>query len=238
MRFFFSSPATMRSIAAVKSVEVDAVGAAPRREQRGFVDQVGEVGAGEAGGQRGDLLDLDVVGQHGLLEMHLEDVDAAALVRPVDQDLAIEAAGAQQRRIEDLRPVGRRQQNQPGARIEAVELHQELVERLFLLVVAAHRKRAARPPERVELVDEDDRRRRLARLFEEVAHPRGADADEHLDEFRPRDREELDARLAGDGARQQRLARPGRPDQQNAFGDSRARAGRIASACAGIRRPP
>ena len=38
-------------------------------------------------------------------------------------------------------------------------------------------------PERVELVDEDDAGRHLARLLEQVAHPRGADADEHLDEL-------------------------------------------------------
>ena len=51
-----------------------------------------------------------------------EDLHAADLVRPIDQHLAVEAAGAQQRRIEDLGPVGRRQQDQAGARIEAVEL--------------------------------------------------------------------------------------------------------------------
>ena len=59
----------------------------------------------------------------------------------------------------------------------------------------------------------------LLRLLEEVAHARGADADEHLDEVRARDREERHAGLAGDGAGQQRLAGPGRPVQQHALGD-------------------
>ena len=58
-----------------------------------------------------------------------------------------------------------------------------------------------------------------ARLLEQVAHPRGADPDEHLDEFRAVDREERHAGLAGDGARQQRLAGAGRADQQHAFRD-------------------
>ena len=76
---------------------------------------------------------------------------------------------------------------------------------------------AAGAAQRVELVDEDDAGRLLPRLLEQVAHPRGADPDEHLDEFRAVDREERHARLAGDGARQQRLAGAGRADQQHAF---------------------
>ena len=100
---------------------------------------------------------------------------------------------------------------------------EQLVERLLLLVVAAAAGiGAAGAAERVELVDEDDARRLLPRLLEQVAHARRADADEHLDEFRAVDREERHARLAGDGARQQRLAGAGRPDQQHALRHVRA----------------
>jgi hypothetical protein len=54
-------------------------------------------------------------------------------------------------------------------------------------------------------------RREIARLAEEVAHARRADADEHLDELGARGRDEGHARLARDRAREQRLARAGRP---------------------------
>src|SRR5206468_2151742 len=90
--------------------------------------------------------------------------------------------------------------------------------RVLLLVVPAEPGGAARPAERVELVDEDDRRRLLPRLLEQIADSRGAHADEHLDELGARDREERHARLARDRAREQRLAGSGRPDQQYAFG--------------------
>jgi hypothetical protein len=50
------------------------------------------------------------------------------------------------------------------------------------------------------------------------------DADEHLHEVRPRDREERHPRLAGDGAREQGLAGTGRADQQGALGYPRAEA--------------
>ena len=64
--------------------------------------------------------------------------------------------------------------------------------------------------------------RRLLGLLEQVAHARGADADEHLDEVGAGDREERHARLAGDRAREQRLAGAGRPVEQHALRDPRA----------------
>src|SRR5205823_571098 len=67
-------------------------------------------------------------------------------------------------------------------------------------------------------------RRSGARLLEEVAHARRADADEHLDEFRAVNRKERYARFARDGAREQRLTRARRTDQQHALGNVSAEA--------------
>src|SRR5262249_37036438 len=50
----------------------------------------------------------------------------------------------------------------------------------------------------------------------------GTHADDDLDELRSRHREERRARLAGDGAREERLARPGRPAQEDAARDAAA----------------
>ena len=120
--------------------------------------------------------------------------------------------GPQQRRVERLGPVRRREHDDAGGRVEAVHLGEHLVERLLALVVR-HERAAAALADRVDLVDEDDRGRRLAGRGEQVADPRGADADEHLDEARTGQREERDVGLTGDRAGQQRLAgsRAGRP---------------------------
>jgi hypothetical protein len=83
--------------------------------------------------------------------------------------------------------------------------------------VAADAVGAARAPERIELVDEDDRRRLLPCLLEEIAHACRADADEHLDELGAGDGEERHAGLAGDRAGEEGLPRSRRPDQQHAF---------------------
>ncbi len=154
--------------------------------------------------------------------MHLENLLAADDVRVRHDDLPVETAGAQQRRIEHVRPVGRGDENDALVRLEAVHLNQQLVERLLALVVTATEARAAMATDRVDLVDEDDAGRVLLRLLEHVAHARRADADEHLDEVGTGDREEGNVRLAGDGTREQRLAGTGRADQQHATRDAPA----------------
>ena len=212
----------MRSMARVKSARAHRVGSAAGGDQGRLVDQVGQISPGEAGRQPRHGVEVDVGSDDDLADVHLEDGAPAAEVGPIHQHLAVEAARAQQRRVEDLRPVGRGQQDHADARVEAVELGQQLVQRLLLLVHAAGDHARAGATEGVELVDEDDRGRRLARLLEQVAHPRRADADEHLDELRAGDREERHAGLAGHGAGQQRLAGSRRADQQDALRHVRA----------------
>ena len=156
--------------------------------------------------------------------MHAQDSFAALHVGPRHDDAAVEAAGAQHRRIEHVGPVGRGDDDHALVRLEAVHLDQELVERLLALVVPAAQACAAMASDGVDLVDEDDAWRVLLALHEQVAHARRAHADEHLDEVRARDLEERHARLARDGAREQRLAGPRRADQQHALGDAAAEA--------------
>src|SRR5436189_206763 len=71
----------------------------------------------------------------------------------------------------------------------------------------------------IDLVHEDDARRVLLPLLEQVADPRGAHAHEHLHEVRARDGEERHVRLAGDGLGQECLAGAGRSDQEDALRD-------------------
>ena len=119
-------------------------------------------------------------------------------------------------------------QHDAGVRVEAVHLDEQLVQRVLALVVAAaggEARHVAALADRVELVDEHDARRLRLRRREEVAHARRADADEHLDELGAAEVEERHAGLAGDGAREQRLAGAGRADQQHALRQLGAEAG-------------
>src|SRR5882672_11819226 len=102
--------------------------------------------------------------------MDLQDLDSPLLIGPIDENLAIETPGAQQRRIEDLRPVGGTEDDDSGRRVEAVHLHEKLIQGLLLFVVPADGISTARAAERVQLVDEDDGRRLGASLLEQIAH--------------------------------------------------------------------
>ena len=155
--------------------------------------------------------------------MHREDPLAALHVRTIDDDPAIEAARAQQRGIENVGTVGGGDEDDAFVRLEAIHLDEQLVQRLLALVVSAAETGATMPADRVDFVDEDDARRVLLALLEEVADAGRADADEHLDEVRAADREEGNVGFARDGAGQQRLAGSRGAHQQHALGDAAAK---------------
>ena len=82
-------------------------------------------------------VEVDVVGERQRTRVDLEDHAAAVLVGRRHGDAAVEAAGAQQRGVEHLGPVGRADDDHGVAGLEAVHLREDLVERLLALVVAA-----------------------------------------------------------------------------------------------------
>src|SRR5207244_7711456 len=94
-------------------------------------------------------------------------------------------------------------------------------ERLLALVVR-HDASSPALPDGVDLVDEDDRWRAFARAGEQIAHARGTESHEQLDEARTGHREEGNAGLAGHRPGQERLAGSGRSDHQHAPGADRA----------------
>ncbi len=73
-----------------------------RGEEGGLVDDVGEFGARVAGGAAGDQAELDAFGQLHLLRVDAQDFLAAVHVGEADGDFAVEAAGAEQGRVEDI----------------------------------------------------------------------------------------------------------------------------------------
>mmetsp|Transcript_44090 Transcript_44090/g.104970 ORF Transcript_44090/g.104970 Transcript_44090/m.104970 type:complete len:408 (+) Transcript_44090:772-1995(+) len=194
-----------------------------RGDERRFVAYVCDVRAGEARREGGHALRhlVEAVAQLDLLQVNLVDLEAAANVGLVDLDLPVEPARAEEGGVEDVGTVRPRQHHNPSQRVEPVHLDEELVEGVLALVVAASGEAAlaARAADRVDLVDEHDARRVRPRLGEEVADARRAHAHEHLDEVRPRDREERHARLARHGLGEQRLARPRRAAEEGALGD-------------------
>src|SRR6185503_10271048 len=202
-------------------LHLDLVLVAAGGDQRRLVDQELEVSTREPRRTAREDLEVDAA-ERDLASVDLEDADAAAQIGPGDHDAAVEASGAEQRRVEHVRAVGRGDDDHAVVGLEAVHLDEKLVQGLLALVVAAAQAGAAVTTDRVDLVDEDDAGRVLLALLEQVADAAGADADEHLDKVRAADREERHSRLAGDRAREQGLAGARRSHHQDALGDPSA----------------
>ena len=101
---------------------------------------------------------------------------------------------------------------------EAVHLCEDLVESLLALVVSSKRPGArTSPADCVDLIDEDDRGRDLARLAEQFAHAARADADDHLNELAGARAEEGNVRLAGGSPSQQCFTGSRRPGKEHAL---------------------
>ncbi len=175
------------------------------REQRRLVDQVRQIRPGETRRTTGNQVRAHILRDRGLLHVDLEDLLAAAHVRRRHHHLAVEAARAQQRRVQHVRAVGRGDHDDPLGALKAVHLDQQLVQRLLALVVTTAHAGATLAADRVDLVDEDNAGGVLLGLGEHVAHARGAHADKHLDEVGTGDAEERHLGLACDGLGQQRL---------------------------------
>ena len=187
-------------------------------DQGRLVADVGDVGARESRSLAGQEVAVELRIELQVFQVHVENFTALFQVGQFDVDLAVEASGPQQRFVEDVGPVRGGQHDHAGVRSETVHLGQQLVQRIFSLVVRRIADvLAARPPDRVDLVDEDDAGRFFFCLPEQVAHPRRADADEHLDEVGTADRKERHVRLSGHGFRQQRLTGSRRAYEQGAF---------------------
>ena len=93
----------------VEALSVDVRLLAPRCDQRRLVAHVGHLGAREARRERRELLGVLVgvaVAEGERLEVHAKDLGATLDVGPVDDHLPVEAARAQQRRVEDVGAVG------------------------------------------------------------------------------------------------------------------------------------
>src|SRR5579884_1802516 len=208
-----------------KVVVLDDRFATPGGEQRALVEHVGEVGAGETGGLARQIVQGDIFGQRLALRVDFQDGETPANIGLVQHDLAVEATGAQQSGVEDIWPVGGGDDDNVGILLEAIHLDEQLIERLLALIVAAQAGIIALAANGIDFVDEDDAGRVVFGLFEEVAHARCANADEHLDKFRAAHAIEGDIGLAGHRTGDKRFARAGRADEQHPFGNTSAHAG-------------
>jgi len=196
----------------------DFVFVCPGGGESGFIGEIAEVGARPPGHGPRDVIKVNVFAKRNLSGVDLEDLDALRQAWKINRDLPIKAARAQQGRVKDVRPIGGGDDDDVVALFEAVDFGQELVEGLLAFVVAAAETDAAMASNRIEFINENDRRGAVFGGAKEVTDAGGAHADKHFHELRATDAEKRDAGFSGDGAGEKGLSSAGRPNQENTFG--------------------
>ena len=157
---------------------------APGPERR-LVDEIRQIGARKTRRASRDHAEIDIRSQRTLLRVNAQYLSPTADVGVGHEDLPVEPAGTAKCAVEHVGPVGRGNDDDSVVLLESVHFNEELIERLLALVISAADADAARPADRIDLVDEHDARRVLFGLLEHVPDAGGADADEHLHEIRP-----------------------------------------------------
>ena len=116
--------------------------------------------------------------------------DEVVMQRTYEDLLGLAPAGAGKGGIQNIRPVGGRDEDDPFIGLETVHFHQDLVKCLLTLVIAAAKASTTLPPYRINFVYKYNGRGALLRFFKEIAHAAGADANKHLHELRAGNMEE------------------------------------------------
>src|SRR6476661_9594397 len=142
-------------------------------QDRRLVHEVREVRSAEPGRLASDAVDVDALVERLALGVHAQDLHASTHVRPVQDDLPVEASRSKQRRVEDVRPVRGGHDDDVRVRVEPVHLDEDLVQGLLALVVTAAEAGATLAADRVDLIDEHDARRIALGLVEQVADAAG-----------------------------------------------------------------
>ena len=114
-------------------------------------------------------------------QMDLEYCLALVEVGQINMYLTVETSCTHQGRVKHICTVGSREDDYSAIGAESIHLGEEGVECVLTLVVASHsRILAAGASHGINLVDEDDARRLLLSLSEEVAHTACSHSHEHF----------------------------------------------------------
>ena len=128
----------------------------PGGQERGLIDQVGQVSPHQPGGSASQDVQVYVFIQRHVLGVYFEDPFPTPPTRDINHDLTVEPAGPQQGLIQDVRAIGGRQQDHTGVVIEAIHFHQQLIQGLFTLVMPTAHAGAPGAPHGVDLINENN----------------------------------------------------------------------------------
>ena len=88
--------------------------------------------------------------------MHFENALTTAHIRSIKHDHPVKPAGSEKRRVEYVRAIGSRHENDTFVDLETVHLHEQLIQCLFALIMTAAQASTTQSADRIDLVYEND----------------------------------------------------------------------------------
>ena len=190
------------------------------RNQGRFVANVGDVSAAETRGLTGKEVDINRVVFLQWAQVHIKNGFPLLEVRHVHINLAIESAGTHQSAVQNIGPVRGRKDDHTTVGAKTIHLGQQLIQRVFALVVGSHaRVFATGAANGIDLIDKDDARTLVLGLLEQVPDAACAYTHKHLHEIRATERKEWHLRLPRHSFGHQGFACARRPHEQSALGN-------------------
>ena len=119
----------------LKVAHFDEVLVGHRRNDRGFVDQGGQIGATEHRGSTAQADEVDVGAGLDLTSMDRKDLGSSFEIRERNAHRPVESTGTREGGVEDVSSVGRGNHDDLVGGVEAIHLHQNRVERLFPFIM-------------------------------------------------------------------------------------------------------
>lgn len=132
-------------------------------------------------------------------------------IRQADGDVAVETARTHQRRVQNVRTVGGRNDHNAVVVGHTVHFHQQLVQGLLAFVIAAAHAGTALAAHGIDFVNEQNAGCILLGVAEHVTDTAGTGADEHFHKVRTGNGEERDIGFTSNGFGQQGFPVPGGP---------------------------
>ncbi len=195
----------------------DLVLAGTQRNHTGLDADRLEHGAAKLVGAACQLAPVDTVGDLHLSRVDLEDLGAGLLVGQREFDLAVQTAGTQQGRVEDVDTICRGEDLDSVVRGETVQLVEKLQHGSLNFSVATLLAVETLGAHGIQLVNEDDRRGLFLGQGEAVAYELSTITYEHLYQLRARKLEERGIGLGRAGSGQQSLSGSGGSVHQRTY---------------------
>ena len=128
--------------------------------------------------------------------MNFQNLFAPTNIGQAYMHLTVKTTRTQQSRIQYVRTVSRRNDNNTFSTLETIHLYKQLVERLFTLIISTAHTHTTTTTNSIYLIDKDDTRRMLFSLLKHISYSRCPNTDKHFNEIRTGNRKERHFRFA------------------------------------------